>query len=441
MPTRQDDLLIANLGPRAHDSPLEAKGFTFYDDATRIEVSRRVHVHREDQELSFEAAGPRSKLFFEPRSTTAAFVTCGGLSPGLNNVIRSGFLELTYNYGVKRILGIRNGYAGLDPDSGLEPITMTKEFVKDIHYLGGTVLGSSRGAQDPAVMVDSMVVRGIDILFCIGGDGTQRGAHAIQQEIERRGLAKSIIGIPKTIDNDVPFVELSFGHVTALEAASGVLRGGHVEARGAPNGVGLVKVMGRDAGFIAAGAALAAQEANFVLVPEVPFPLEGPDGFLDVLERRVLTRGHALIVVAEGAGQHLFAHESLERDPSGNLRYRDIGVFLRDRIGAHFKTRGLDLNLKYIDPSYSIRSIPANAWDRILSDRMARAAVHAGMAGKTDAMIGYWSQEIVHVPISIAVTEKKRLALDSDLWNAVLATTGQPPWLPETLPRSSFPHV
>ena len=145
--------------------------------------------------------------------------------------------------------------------------------------------------------------------------------------------------------------------------------------------------------------------------------------------------------MAEGAGQHLFAHESLERDPSGNPRYRDIGIFLRDRIGAHFKTRGLDLNLKYIDPSYSIRSIPANAWDRILSDRMARAAVHAGMAGKTDAMIGYWSQEIVHVPISIAVTEKKRLALDSDLWNAVLATTGQPPWLPETLPRSSFPHV
>ncbi len=433
-PPAQSDLIIPTLGPCEHESPLVAKRRTFADDSVRVEVARHVKVGGfHTDELSFEEAGPRRKLFFDPGETTAAFVTCGGLSPGLNNVIRSGFLELSFNYGVRRILGIRNGYAGLNPDTGLEPAFMTQRFVKDIHYMGGTVLGSSRGAHDPEVLVDFLEAKQIDIIFCIGGDGTQRGAHQLRQEIARRGLHKSVIGIPKTIDNDVPYVELSFGYVTSLEVASDVLRGAHVEAKGAPNGVSLVKVMGRGAGFIAAGAALASQEANFVLVPEVEFPLEGEGGFLDVLERRVLTRGHALVVVAEGAGQHLFTAENAERDRSGNLKFQDIGTYLRDRIKKHFDERKLELNLKYIDPSYAIRSVPANAWDRILSDRMARAAVHAAMAGKTDAMIGYWSNEIVHVPISTAVAETKQMSLESDLWNAVLATTGQPDWSsPET---------
>jgi 6-phosphofructokinase 1 len=425
----QRDLIVPTLGSRNFESPLEAKGRMFADESVRVRVKR--HVAEEtsgEDELSFEEAGPRRKLFFDPANTTAAFVTCGGLSPGLNNVIRSGFLELTHNYGVSRVLGIRNGYVGMNPDSELEPTFMTQRFVQNIHHLGGTVLGSSRGGQEPAIIADFLEARQIDILFCVGGDGTQRGAHAIQQEVDRRGLRKSVIGIPKTIDNDVPFVEISFGYVTALEVASDVLRGAHVEAVGALNGVGLVKLMGRDAGFIAAGAAIASQEANFVLVPEIPFPLEGEGGFLQTLERRMLTRGHALVVVAEGAGQHLLTGHDVERDASGNVRHEDIGVFLRDRIKQHFADRKLELNLKYIDPSYAIRSVPANAWDCILTDRMARAAVHAAMAGKTDAMIGYWNQEIVHVPIATAVADKKQMPLESDLWNAVLATTGQPDW-------------
>jgi 6-phosphofructokinase 1 len=425
----QSDLKIPTLGPCEHESPLVAKGRMFVDESIRVRVKRHIgDAPPETGELSFEEAGPRRRIFFNPAETTAAFVTCGGLSPGLNNVIRSGFLELTYNYGVKRVLGIRNGYAGLNPDSGLEPTFMTQRMVQNIHHLGGTILGSSRGLQEPAIIVDFLEAREIDMLFCIGGDGTQRGAHSIQREVHKRGLPKSIIGIPKTIDNDVPYVELSFGYVTSLEVASEVLRGAHVEATGAPHGVGLVKLMGRHAGFIAAGAAIASQEANFVLVPEVPFPLEGPGGFLEILERRLLTRGHALVVVAEGAGQHLLGEEAGERDASGNIRFKDVGIFLRDRIKQHFAERKLELNLKYIDPSYVIRSVPANAWDRILTDRMARAAVHAAMAGKTDAMMGYWNQEIVHVPIAASVSQEKRMSLESDLWNAVLATTGQPDW-------------
>jgi 6-phosphofructokinase 1 len=431
MPT-QSDFIVSNLGPCRFESPLKAKGRTFLEETVRVRFEQHVDGDAsETMTLSFEKAGPRERIFFDPQRTTAAFVTCGGLSPGLNNVIRSGFLELTHNYGVRRILGIRNGYAGLNPDSGFEPITLTHRFVHDIHHLGGTVLGSSRGAQDPSITVDFLDEQEIDILFCIGGDGTQRGAHAIQQETQRRGLAKSVVGIPKTIDNDVPYVYMSFGYVTALGVANQVLTGAHVEACGAPNGIGLVKLMGRDAGFIAAGATLANQEANFVLVPEVPFPLEGENGFLSALERRLFRRGHALVVVAEGAGQHLFEREKLERDASGNIRYQDIGVFLRERIGAYFAERGIEVNLKYIDPSYMVRSVPAAAWDRILTDRMARSAVHAAMAGKTDVMMGWWNQCVIHVPISAAVQEKRRMPLESDLWNAVLATTGQPNWRPE----------
>jgi len=428
LPT-QAELQVATLGPCRFDSPLIDKRRTLHDDSHRIESTPRLTPGEPSVgDISFEEGGPRRKIFFDPAKTTAAFVTCGGLSPGLNNVIRSGFLELNFNYGVRRIIGIRHGYAGLDAATGLEPVAITERFVKDIHYMGGTVLGTSRGAHDPEDMVDFMVDEEIDILFCIGGDGTQRGAHRLRQEIARRKLPMAVIGIPKTIDNDVPYVELSFGYVTALEVASEVLRGAHVEAKGAVDGIGLVKVMGRGAGFIAAGAALASQEANFVLVPEVPFPLEGEGGLLDCLERRVRKRRHALVVVAEGAGQHLFDSEYLERDASGNLRYRDIGTYLRERIKQHFDERNLELNLKYIDPSYAIRSVPANAWDRILSDRMARAAVHAAMAGKTDTMIGYWGNAIVHVPISLTVWEKKQMSLESDLWNAVLATTGRPEW-------------
>jgi 6-phosphofructokinase 1 len=380
--------------------------------------------------LSFEKSGPRERLFFDPATTTAAFVTCGGVAPGLNNTIRSGYYELTHNYGMRRVLGIQRGYRGLDPAEGLDPIALTPAFVDDINDMGGTVLGTSRGSRDPMAIVDYLEAHDIDILFCIGGDGTQRGAHAIEAEVRARGGVRSIVGIPKTIDNDVPYVYQSFGYATALDEAAQILRAAHVEAKCNPGGIGLVKLMGRDAGFIAAGAAVAAQEANFVLVPEVPFPLEGTGGFLEALEQRMAAREHAVVVVAEGAGQHLFEEGDATADESGNRRHRDIGRFLCDRIRAHFGERGLEVSVKYFDPSYAIRSVPPNANDRILTDRMARSAVHAAMAGKTDVMVGLWNQATIWVPISTAVAETKRMDPDKDLWNAVLATTGQPDWRP-----------
>jgi 6-phosphofructokinase 1 len=380
------------------------------------------------QDCAFEKAGPREHLFFDPRTVKAAIVTCGGLCPGMNNVIRAAYLELHHRYGVPEILGIQYGYEGLNPAVAQPPIRLTPEVVERIHNQGGTILSSSRGPQDIGVMVDYVSREGINMLFTVGGDGTQRGAHQIAEEVCRRRLKIAVVGIPKTIDNDLPFVWRSFGYGTALEKAREAINCAHTEAHDAPNGIGLVKLMGREAGFIAAGATLASQEANFTLIPEVPFPLEGEGGLLDALRKRLLARRHAVIVVAEGAGQHLFDKARTERDASGNLKLNDIGVFLRDRIVQYFKTADMPANVKYIDPSYIIRSVPANSDDALLCNSMARAAVHAAMAGKTGVLIGVEHSVFIHVPIATAVATKKRLSPEDPLWTSVLESTGQPHW-------------
>ena len=430
MNTTPETLNVKRLGEARVASPLRSKGrVTFVEDSQRVEIFDQgepgtgAHLTR-----SFELAGPRASLYFDPGEATVAMVTCGGVSPGLNNVIRSAYFQLTANYGVQRVIGIRNGYRGLTDAIDSEPMALSRRDVQYIHDRGGTMLGSSRGHQDPGEMVDTLERLEIDALLCIGGDGTQRAAHKIAQEVERRGLRKAIVGVPKTIDNDIPHVQMSFGHITAIDRAVEVLRAAHTEALAVPHGVGLVKLMGRDAGFIAAGAAVASQDANFVLVPEVRFPLEGEHGFLTALERRVEDRGHALVVVAEGAGQHLFDQPKEVRDASGNIQHEDIGTYLRDRIREHFTSRGLVAHLKYIDPSYLIRGVPPNAWDRMLSDRMARSAVHAALAGRTDTLIGYGQSLLIHVPIRAAVDTKRTMPVTSDLWRAVLSTTEQPHW-------------
>jgi 6-phosphofructokinase 1 len=376
--------------------------------------------------LLFEMAGPRARLFFDPKQTRAGIVTCGGLCPGLNDVIRSLFLELHHAYGVKEVLGFRGGYQGLDPARGAEPVVLTSEFVDGIHKEGGTVLGTSRGPVDIGLAVDNLIRRGVNILFTIGGDGTQRGGQDLFQEAKRRGHPLAVVGIPKTVDNDVAFVSRTFGYLTAVEEAAKVLHRAHTEARSVQNGLALVKLMGRHAGFIAAGATVASQDVNFTLVPEVPFKLEGPRGFLAALQGRIQKRSHAVVVVAEGAGQELLEGPEAARDASGNVKLRDIGLFLRERIEAHFKAERVPVVMRYFDPSYLVRSSPANAEDSILCDLFARQAVHAAMAGKTGLVIGWLHGKFIHVPIELLTSRKKCLDPADLAWSAVLAATGQP---------------
>src|SRR5215472_4840636 len=417
---------IAVLGAARYPSPLKR----WVSDSERVPATivRSVDTRPVD-DLLFELAGARENLFFNPPETRAGVVTCGGLCPGLNDVIRSLFFEMRHAYGAIEVLGFRWGYQGLDPEHGTEPLVLTPEIVDGIHLQAGTILGTSRGPVDTARAVDNLIHRRVNILFAIGGDGTQRGAKALFEEAQRRGYALSVVGIPKTIDSDIPFVAHSFGFLTAVEEAVKVLHRAHTEARSVRNGISLVKLMGRHAGFLTAEATVASQDVNFTLIPELPFQLEGECGFLSALERRILNRGHGVIAVAEGAGQELLRNTGNERDASGNVRLKDIGRFLHEKIAAWFSARKIPFVMRYFDPSYFVRSSPANAEDSVLCDLYARHAAHAAMAGKTGLVIGLMHDCFIHVPIDLLATRQKRLDPDGSAWSAVLAATGQPHWV------------
>ena len=413
---------ITTLGDPRFDSPLRQH----VRDDLRVPASLVADPTAPAADADgFELAGPRAKLFFNPAEVRAGIVTCGGLCPGLNNVIRSIFLELHHAYGAKEILGFRDGYHGLDPARGRPPVCLTGDDVDLIHREGGTILGTSRGPVDTTIAVDNLIRLGVNMLFTIGGDGTQRGGNALFQEARRRGHPLAVVGIPKTIDNDVAFVSRTFGYLTAVEQAAHALSCAHTEAHSVRNGISIVKLMGRSAGFIAVGATLASQDVNFCLIPEILFRLDGPGGFLAALKKRVLARNHALIVVAEGAGQDLLAGNG-GTDASGNAKLKDIGPFLREQIEAYFKAEKTEATIRYIDPSYLVRSVPADAEDAILCDQFARHAVHAAMAGKTGLVIGQMHDEFVHVPIELLATQTKRVDPESALWRSALAATGQP---------------
>ncbi len=426
------DLQVQTLGPCRVPSPLRVRGGPF------VEEERRVLLCSDTAELApflksgtqppaFEPADLRPEIFFDPATLVCGLVTCGGLCPGLNNVIRSIVLTLHYDYGVRNILGFRYGYGGLAPRPQEAPMPLTPLIVDSIHGMGGTILGSSRGPQDVGEMVDTLVRLKVGILFAIGGDGTLRGVEGLCREIARRKLHIGIIGVPKTIDNDLLWVERSFGFATAVEAARTSIVAAHEEARGAWNGIGLVKLMGRHAGFIAAHASLTNSDVNFCLVPEVPLILEGARGFLQAVEQRLDKKPHALIVVAEGAGQDLLQDpKRIERDASGNIKLKDIGVHLRDGIKAYFAGRNKNITIKYIDPSYSIRSLPANSLDSELCLVLGQHAVHAGMAGRTAMMVGYWNQRFTHVPVGLVTAGQAHLDPRGEVWQRVLEATGQP---------------
>jgi len=425
------DFSIANLGKRLIKSPLNISNFT--QDKRRLLFNSYADdylscVDKNGQPLSVELAGPRDKIFFDPSRTKAAIVTCGGLCPGINDVIRSITTALFFNYKVRNIVGVKYGLRGLNPIFGHELVKLSPEAVKDITSIGGSILSTSRGPQNTSVIVDYLIKLNINILFCIGGDGTIRAAEKITAEIKKRNLKIAIVCVPKTIDNDLNLIQKSFGFDTAIEKTAEAIKSAHVEAKGAFNGIGLIKIMGRNSGHIAAYAALAQNDTNFVLIPEVPFDLEGRNGFLTTLKKRIKSRGHAVILVAEGAGQYLLREDAspLEKDPSGNIRLMDIGLFLKNVIEDYFKEIHLEINLKYIEPSYLIRSVPANASDGIYCNSLGQYAVHAGMAGKTGLLVALMKDEYVHLPLS-SVASNRKIDPQDDTWLRVLETTGQPP--------------
>ncbi|HEX5680550.1 MAG TPA: ATP-dependent 6-phosphofructokinase, partial [Desulfobacterales bacterium] len=419
MELKPEDLEVQRLGECRIQSPIS--GAYFVDDADQVVLhsnpSKLQSVLAKDGKLlAMEQAGPREKIYFDPSKLKCGIVTCGGLCPGLNDVIRAVVLSLYHNYKVRTVFGFPYGYEGLTYRFGHTPVELDPAAVSRIHEYGGTILGSSRGNQDTCEMVDTMDRMNLGMLFAVGGDGTLRGARDIAEEVQRRGLKISVIGIPKTIDNDISYVERSFGFETAVSEAVESIDAAHTEAKGARNGIGLVKLMGRESGFIAVFASLARSDVNICLIPEVPFTMEK---LLANVRARLQSRGHAVIVVAEGAGQELLG-DTHERDASGNVKFKDIGLFLKDRINAYFKGIDMDATLKYIDPSYTIRSVPANAYDSAFCLLLGQSAVHAGMAGRTNMVVGYWMNTFTHVPIPLAVSARKKVDPDGWVWSSVL---------------------
>ena len=429
------DTAIPDLGERKVISPVkrgddDGLKETFINDADRVlldvNIKHLIQMMEDKKELlSFELAGPRVKIYFDPSKLRCALVTCGGLCPGLNDIIRAIVLELFYGYGVRNIYGFKYGLQGFIPKFGHDIVELEPNNVANILDWGGSILGSSRGPQPLDEVVDTLERMNIGILFMIGGDGTLMAATKIADIISDRNLKISIVGVPKTIDNDIYLVSRSFGFDTAVDVATQAVKSAHNEAQGYPNGIGLIKLMGRYSGFIAATTALAQQDVNFVLIPEVDFDIEGENGLLASIERRLKDRKHAVIVVAEGAGQKFFDDTAINRDASGNIRLNDIGLFLKDAISSYFNGKNMDISLKYIDPSYMIRSLPANANDRVYCSFLGRNAVHAGMAGKTKLLIGRWNNQFVHLPMSASAGKRKKVDQKGRLWSSVLDATGQ----------------
>jgi 6-phosphofructokinase 1 len=415
---------VSSLGEAKIESSYKLDGGVYVDESMKILFhTNTIDIQNHPKEPKFEAAGPRAKLFFDPANITAGIVTCGGLCPGLNDVIRTITLTLQWQYGVKNVLGFRYGYQGVSSNAKEEPVQLTEDMVDNIHHLGGTMLGSSRGGQTADDMIATLQKHKVDILFTIGGDGTLTGAHDLATEILKRKLPISVVAIPKTIDNDICCCETTFGFNTAFEEARRSITSAHVEAKAAFNGIGLVKLMGRDSGFITAAATLANSDVNFCIVPEEKLTLEGDNGLLSRLEKRFDRKSHAVIVVAEGAGQELMQTDGSGTDKSGNVVYGDIGLFLKSKLKEHLKTIGKPVSIKYIDPSYNIRSCQANARDSILCLMLGQNAVHAAMAGKTDMFVGFWNQNFTNVPLSAAIGRRKKIDLQSQFWQTIKATT------------------
>jgi 6-phosphofructokinase 1 len=433
IPTLGEAKIISPLKRRIKPGEREK---LFVSDKERIivdvQLDRLEENHRAKKKVvSFDQAGPREKIYFDPSKLKCAIATCGGLCPGLNDIIRSIVLELFHIYNVKTIYGIKHGLQGFIPEFEHDVVDLNPDSVSGIPNTGGSMLGSSRGTQDIGTIVDCLERMNIGILFMVGGDGTLMASKRIAEEIEKRNLKISIIGIPKTIDNDIYLVSRSFGFDTAVDVATLAIKGAHNEAEAYPYGIGMIKLMGRHSGFLAATAALAQQDANFVLIPEVDIFLYGKNGFLQALENRVLHRKHAVIIVAEGAGQNLFEDQEKQFDPSGNVVLMDIGLFLKDKISQWFKAKDIPISLKYIDPSYIIRSLPANANDSVFCGFLGREAVHAGMAGKTKLLVSFWNNHYVHVPMDASAGKRKHLDPNGRLWQSVLEATGQDAYFTE----------
>lgn len=436
-----------DAAPKTYPNPLSLKPNIpkswFVDPDAAVAAKVQVDAHETEEEHdrglraeAFTLAGPRLEIELDPTQSKAAIVTCGGLCPGLNTVVREVVMCLRRQYGVTETYGIPAGYRGFqEPDTWR---LLDEKAVANLHNIGGSVLGSSRGGHDTEAIVDSLVDQGVNMLFVVGGDGTVRGAAKIADEIKRRGLEIAVAVVPKTIDNDVPLLDRTFGFETAVEAAREAINVANIEAEGFPFGLGVVKVMGRNSGFIAMHSTLGSRVVDLCLVPEVDFYLDGPGGVVDHLYERLLENNKAVVVVAEGAGQELMANMGAAgeqvKDASGNVLLDDIGPWLSKELKKRLDEKlegksvhGDKVTLKYVDPSYMVRGVKPNTSDNVYCTQLAHNAVHGAFSGMTSFLVGSINTRECYVPIELVAN--KRNVIDTahqSLWEYVVFDTQQP---------------
>lgn len=401
---------------RPRPSPFVERG-DFVSDDDRILLSIVEKAGRERGEDRALRAGARETIYFDPKDTTAAIVTCGGLCPGLNDVVRSVVHKLS-DYGVPedRVLGVRYGFGGFFSKDD-RPVYLTRKSVEDVHLRGGTVLGTSRGGTDVGKIVQRLSLWGVDHLYVIGGNGSHAGAAAIRDELVANDVDCAVVCVPKTIDNDIEIVDKTFGFDTAVEESQRALLAAKVEASSARRGVGIVKLMGRQSGFIATQASMASGVVDLCIVPEVEFDVGRVAEYVDDV---LASKGHAVVCVAEGAFQGV--ESTAEKDASGNPVLRDAGKFLKTELAARVR----DVDVKYIDPSYMIRSTPANSGDRILCKVLGHSAVHAAFSGYTGVTVGLVNGHYALLPIERVIEHTRRVDPNGQEWRRLRASNGQP---------------
>ncbi|KAG8049861.1 hypothetical protein GUJ93_ZPchr0009g259 [Zizania palustris] len=421
LPTRTDDdghAVAAIPNPIARHS-LYHPTATFFIAPTDVVLrdvlfdasSGRGQRRQRQQLAAYHRAGPRREVAFDPVRVRAAIVTCGGLCPGMNTVVRELVVGLSELYGVRGggVFGVRNGYGGFYSEE--EPVPLEPETVEQWHKAGGTVLGTSRGGFDLGRIVGAIERRGFNQVYAIGGDGTMRGAVKIFEEVRRRRLPVAITGIPKTVDNDVGIIDRSFGFHTAVEEAQQAIAAGHVEAESAVNGVGLVKLMGRSTGHIALHATLSSRDVDCCLIPEENFYLHGAGGLFEFLYHRIKKNGHAVVVVAEGAGQGLIPTNTdapRRDDESGNPAFLDVGAWLKAELKAWWEEEHAD---------------------NLYCTLLAHSAIHGVMAGYTGFVSGPINGNYAYIPMAEVAEGKNPVDTKDHKWAWVRSITNQPDFI------------
>ncbi len=349
-----------------------------------------------------------------------AINTGGGDAPGLNAVVRAAVLSAE-----RRgwdVVGIRRGYEGLFRPDGVVPLD--GEVVRGITHLGGTILGTTnrgspfafpvRQADGSVKTVDRsgevaarMVDLGIDCLIAVGGDGSLR----IASELARKGL--KVVGVPKTIDNDLDATAVTFGFHTAVQTATDAIDKLHSTAE-AHQRVMVVELMGRHAGWIALFAGFAAT-ADVILIPEIPYDVE--KAVAKIESRWVEGPRFAIVVVAEGAMPRGGGPSYLEE--AGRDGKRRLGGAAK-RI-ARSLARRTGLETRSLVLGHLQRGGRPIAFDRLLALRFGAAAVELAAAGRFGCMVALQPPAVRAVPLAEAVDKIKTVPLDHEVVTAARA--------------------